>query len=113
MQLQPIVYTTDIDRASHWYRRLLGTEPEQASGAWTSFEVSGGHLALHHLDEEPSASRVEISFVATEPLEVLVDRLSRVGIEVERPIREEPFGRSIAVRDPDGSLIQINEHRAS
>jgi hypothetical protein len=44
------------------------------------------------------------------PLELVVDELQRNKISLEREIADETFGRSIQVRDPDGMLIQLNEH---
>jgi hypothetical protein len=69
-------------------------------------------LALHRIDRLPEKQigRVELALVATEPLESLVGRLKASGIPFEREITDEAFGRSVQVRDPDGLVIQINEH---
>lgn len=105
MQLQPIVYVTDMDKAIGWYALLLGTQPAMASEHWTSFDVAGGHLALHLTEETLGPGRVELSLVVDEPLEAVVERM-----EVHTGITEQPFGRSMVVADPDGTLIQVNEH---
>jgi hypothetical protein len=44
------------------------------------------------------------------PLEEIVDRLRTLAIEPAGAICDQPFGRSVTVRDPDGLTIQINEH---
>ncbi|MEM7323886.1 MAG: VOC family protein [Actinomycetota bacterium] len=107
MQLQPIVYVTDMDRAVGWYTTLVGVEPAMTSEHWTSFPVSGANLALHLTDERPTAGGVELSLVTDEPLETVLQRVdAAVGIT------EQPFGRSIVVVDPDGTRIQVNEHAA-
>lgn len=105
MNLQPIVYVTDMDRSQRWYRQLLQAEPEVAGGYWTSFSVGGGHLALHLTDEARPAGNVELSLVSSEPLEGLIERM-----EPHRGVADEAFGRSVIMSDPDGSLIQVNEH---
>jgi hypothetical protein len=51
--------------------------------------------------------------VSHERLETLAARLKNAGITLEREISDEAFGRSLAVRDPDGLYIQINEHDES
>jgi hypothetical protein len=85
---------------------LLGLAPANISEHWTSFDVGGGHLALHLTDEaDLGPGQVELSLVADEPLEAVADR---VGGEVN--IVDQPFGRSFVVTDPDGTKIQINEH---
>jgi len=105
MRLQPIVYVTDMAAATSWYSDLLEAEPETASDHWTSFAIAGGHLALHLTDTVRPVGNVELSLVSSEPLETLVERIASV-----REIAVEPFGRSVVVSDPDGTLIQINEH---
>lgn len=110
MRLQPIVYTTSMDRAVDWYAAVLGDDPVYRSDVWTSFEVGGSDLALHRVDRLPEGSRVELSLVAGESLEALVERLGSRDIPLERGIEEETFGRSLVLRDPEGLVIQVNEH---
>src|SRR5262245_11610909 len=52
---------------------------------------------------------VEFALVATEPLDGLRERLAAGGI-APGPIVAEPCGRSMQVTDPDGLVIQVNEH---
>lgn len=110
MQLQPIIYTTDMERAVAWYSRVLDAHPGYSSDVWTSIPVGGATLGIHLVDDRPDGSNVALSLVTDEALDSLAERLAGAGIEIERPIQDEPFGRSLVVRDPDGSPIQINEH---
>lgn len=105
MQLQPIVYVTDMERAIAWYTNLIATEPTMTSDFWTSYSVGGGNLALHFSDETPTPGGVELSLVTEEPLETVMTRVTAID-----GITEQPFGRSIVVVDPDGTKIQVNEH---
>lgn len=113
MKLQPIVYVTDMDRAAAFYTSVLGVEPTYRSAVWTSFALGGALLGLHFVDELPPNARGELSLVTKEPLEPIVDRLAEAGIAPRRGIQAELFGRSVLLQDPDGSPLQINEHRAS
>lgn len=110
MLLQPIVYTTRMDEAVGWWTAMLDVSPEYQSEMWTSFGVGGATLALHQVDELPSTSRVAVSLVSAEPLESVMARLTARGIEADAPIVVQPFGRQVPYRDPDGNLIQVNEH---
>ncbi len=110
MKLQPIVYTTDTSVAADWYGRVLGSEPTYQSDIWTSFGVGDATLGLHRVDEVPPEGRLALSLVADEPLETVADRLQAEGVAIERGIQDEAFGRSLVVRDPDGTPVQINEH---
>lgn len=105
MQLQPIVYVTDMERAIAWYTTLVGTEPAMTSDFWTSYPVSGGNLALHYVEEALAPGSVALSLVTDESLETVMERVPAAD-----GITEQPFGRSIVVVDPDGTKIQVNEH---
>lgn len=112
MRLQPIVYVTDMFRAVEFYGKLGLSANAHGNPMWTSFDVGDGMLGLHHVDLLPDSAggRVALSFVTVGPLETLVSHLQQEGITLVREITDETFGRSILVRDPDGLLIQINEH---
>ncbi|MDH3606147.1 MAG: VOC family protein [Acidimicrobiia bacterium] len=109
MQLQTIVYVSDMEQSIEFYE-ALGFEVDYRGGpVWTAFRGADGALALHLVDELPAGGRVAVSLVADSALEGISDRLAEAGIEAT-PIEAQAFGRSIVVRDPDGLAIQINEH---
>lgn len=105
MKLQTIVYVSSMDTSIGWYSTLLGVEPTVRSEHWTSFEVGGANLALHLTDRAAGQGDVALSLVVDEPLEAVAAR-----VEPTRAIADEPFGRSFVVTDPDGVVIQVNEH---
>lgn len=111
--LMPIVYVGDIDRSVRFFEQLgLRLALRSRTNGWAEFDAAGAILALHISDPvpQPCRDRVELSFVATGPLRDLEARCRDHAIVIERPVTDEPFGRSMVVRDPDGLLIQINEH---
>ncbi|MCI0678139.1 MAG: hypothetical protein L0Z63_03740 [Actinobacteria bacterium] len=110
IRLQTIVYTTHMEASEAWYSVVLGSGPAHSSPVWTSFDVGDCVLALHGVDESPLGSGGELSLVSDEPLEDLIARLERSGVAVRRGIRQENFGRSLVLEDPNGLLIQVNEH---
>lgn len=105
MQLQPIMYVTNMDQSIEWYESVLDTSPEFVSEHWSSFPVNGATLALHISDDARPAGATALSLVVAEPLEEFIERITPVS-----PIQDQPFGRSCVVADPDGTLIQVNEH---
>jgi hypothetical protein len=68
-------------------------------------------LALHttRSSQGDQPGHIELSFEADEPLEDVAERLAAAGFE-PAAIVDENFGRSLRVADPDGVLVQINEH---
>lgn len=117
MYLMPIVYVSDIARSLDFYRGLgLRPRPGIDPVYWAEFTLGDATLALHKAADGAAtgsgpAGTVDLCFLAGEPLEELVARWVAAGIAPSRSIRDEPFGRSVQVRDPDGLVIQVNEHR--
>jgi catechol 2,3-dioxygenase-like lactoylglutathione lyase family enzyme len=112
MKVMPIRYVADMAAATRFYAALgLVQGDSSRSGNWTELNGSGGTLALHiaRTAEQDVPGRVELSFETQEPLEVLAERLKAAGFEPEA-IVDENFGRSLHVTDPDGVLVQVNEH---
>jgi len=108
MILMPIVYVTDMEKAVAFYESLgFAVDLRGRSEHWAELRAGDGAvLALHHAERLP-AQRVELSFVATEPL---ADVEERHRATLARPVTDEAFGRSLTLRDPDGLELQVNEH---
>ncbi|MEP7294511.1 MAG: VOC family protein [Chloroflexota bacterium] len=105
----PIIYVTNMQRSLDFYRAFCDAIHSQ-SGMWSELTIGDAHLALHHVDQLPAESRIELAFLSSETLEQVIEHLGAANIPLERGITDEGFGRSIRVRDPDGLPIQINEH---
>ncbi len=107
----PFVFTTHMQRSIDWYRtvipqaRLVSTSPY-----WSELEIEGSILALHAAEQVTSGGASGITFVATEKLEDLVSRLDQRDIEPFSGIKDEPFGRSLVLEDPEGFRFQVNEY---
>jgi catechol-2,3-dioxygenase len=113
MKVMPIRYVADINASQRFYA-VLGLDPDLASrsGNWSELVAGGGILALHSQRQAastPDESMLELCFVTEEPLEALVARLEAEGID-HSGIVDENFGRLLRVTDPDGMVIQVNEH---
>lgn len=111
-------YVRDVAAARRFYE-ALGLEVDFASrptrhGTTTWVEMTGGPgaLALHGIAPGDGADLppVDLAFEAEEPLEQVVARLTAAGFAPATAIVDESFGRSFAVRDPEGLLVQVNEH---
>lgn len=114
LKLMPIVYVREMARSLDFYLALgLQADYAQRDGVWSSLKAGDASLGLHVLDPLPplqEIDRVALALVSDGPLEALVERLEAQGIAPARGIRQETFGRSLLLRDPDGLLLQVNEH---
>ena len=108
MILMPIVYVTDMARSIEFYASL-GFALASRSDHWSELTAGDGAvLALHLATSLPDPTpRVELALVALEPLEQVQERYRDA---LSRAITDEAFGRSLALRDPDGLEIFVNEH---
>ena len=102
-----VVYTRDMERATAFYRDVLGLEPDFESPHWTTFRTGACTLALHAGSEAPDPT-FEVADAAAER-----ERLIAEGIEVTE-IREPVAGlRVFDARDPDGNRFSIESRAAS
>lgn len=107
MRLMPIRYTTDVEGMTRFYQALgLPVQARSRPGGWVEL-AAPGTLAIHRCDAG-NAGSCELAFEAEEPLERVVDRLRRAGFS-PRGIVDESHGRSVRIRDPDGTWVQVNE----
>ena len=116
MKVMPIRYVRDVEATQHFYA-ALGLRPDQRSrtGDWLELQGSGGLVALHTAAAGARSRRegeVELCFVTDDPLEAVVARLEAAGVPHEG-IVDESFGRLLRTTDPDGLVIQVNEHDPS
>ena len=113
MRLVPIVYVSDMHRSVTFFTGLGATVGgDGINPYWTEMRLSGTAFALHIHEpfEETTTRRLGLSVAVDQPLEAVAARLAGEGIDLDRGIADEAFGRSMVVRDPDGLAIQINEH---
>ncbi len=112
MKLMPLIYVSDMESAIGFYSKLLpASSVVTTSPYWTELNVGGASLALHLAETvDHAGDGVAVSFDAATTLEQVVSLLSEAGIEPSGEICAQPFGRSVTVTDPDGLVIQINEH---
>lgn len=107
-----IVYVTNMERSLRFYRGL-GCGVKNEGVYWSELRLGTAVLALHLTDSLPKDGLwVALAMVAHKPLESIITELNAAGIATPDDIADEAFGRSLRLRDPDGLLIQINEHDA-
>lgn len=107
-----IVYVTDMDTSLEWYRRLLpAARVVSSSPFWSELSLgSGASLALHLGETITPGTQLGLALTADRRLETVRDELAAQGVVIEGEVQDQPFGRSMLIRDPDGLAIQVNEH---
>lgn len=124
MKVMPIRFVADVAESERFYAVLgLNAERRGRTPGWTEMAARGGLVGLHSAqggdppwakegDTPRSAGTVELTLVTDEPLEEVARRLDAAGYDHE-PIADEAFGRFMQVVDPDGLVLQVQEHDPS
>lgn len=116
MKVMPIRFVADVEEAERFYAALgLDADRRRRTAGWTEMAAHGGLVGLHSAeggDPPRSAGTVELALVTDEPLEEVARRLDAAGYDYE-PIADEAFGRFMQLVDPDGLLVQVQEHDPS
>ena len=106
----------DVERAVAFYRDLLGLTLKFQDGTrWAQFDVGGAALALSNAEEgavAPGAGAVVT--LEVDDLDAVARGLAGHGVEVVREIRDMgPHGRTMAIRDPGGNVVQLYQRAAA
>ena len=103
----------DIGEASDFYADYLGLEGEDLGLDWVSRFVvpsSGEHLQL--VSRDATAPENPLLTVKVDDVDDAYATARRRGYEIVHPLTTEPWGiRRFFVRAPDGTVLNIAQHR--
>ena len=106
------VATSDVDKASAFYREILGLEVLMDLG-WIRTYGSSSKMTIQVsiMSEGGSGTPVPDISIEVDDVEDALTRVRQAGISVEYGPATEPWGvRRFYVRDPFGKLINILQH---
>jgi catechol 2,3-dioxygenase-like lactoylglutathione lyase family enzyme len=113
MRVRPIHFVPDVEAAVRFYEALgLRSEARSRSGHWVELAATAGELGIHDAAVAADGlgrAGIGLNFVADEPLEAVELRLHRAGFPPDGTIVDQEWGRSLFVRAPDETVIQIDE----
>ena len=102
---------TDLEGAKTFYEAVLGVELMMQDGGPNMMAVlptAGGDGFSAHLypgKPAPRGTGNTVHLTATDPLETVMERVSKAGGEVVSPAIDIPAGRFFYALDPDGNSI--------
>jgi catechol 2,3-dioxygenase-like lactoylglutathione lyase family enzyme len=111
-----LVYVTDVERATSFYRDLFEIEPVMTTPRYVPFEVTPGVLfALWNGRGDqvrPQTPRsFEIGLMVPRSAAAVDDVFAAwaaKGVTVVEEPHDEVFGRTFVIADPDGNLIRVS-----
>ena len=105
---------TDQDRARDFYVGVLGLElvremPMGPGQRWVQVRPRGAETSITLVTWFPSMPAGSLTGVVleTDDLDAEIARLAAAGVAFEIPARQQAWGRSITLRDPDGNGIVL------
>jgi catechol 2,3-dioxygenase-like lactoylglutathione lyase family enzyme len=104
--------TSDLDKASAFYEKVLGLEVLMDLG-WIRTYGSSAQMTIQVsvMSEGGSGTAVPDISIEVDDVEEALMRVRKAGIAVEYGPATEPWGvRRFFVRDPFGKLINILQH---
>jgi predicted enzyme related to lactoylglutathione lyase len=108
----------DMNRATAFYRDVLGLTPGVSSPYWSDFQLGSVKLGLHppfEGSEPPYAlpNKGWILGIETDDIRGLRQRLVAAGGWVSSGFHDIPGGVVMDFRDPDGNPLQAVQHGVS
>ena len=112
-----VIYVSDMERSTAFYRDTLGLPLKFTSPGWTEFNNGGTTLALHrHLQPgretklaQPEAGLATLIFVVDD-LQKTYETLKAEGANFSLAPQKQPAGRTFAIlHDPDGFAITLQQ----
>ena len=112
-----VIYVSDMQRSTAFYRDTLGLPLKFATPGWTEFDLGSIKLALHRSNGgampaqsgRPAASVAHLAFVV-DNLQELYDDLQARGMHFSLAPEKQVTGNTLAVmHDPDGFGITLQQ----
>lgn len=112
-----IVYVSDMQRSTAFYRDVLGLPLKFTSPGWTEFATGETTLALHTTGDHklpphhgrPPAGQAHIGFMVDD-IQTAYETLKTQDVHFSLPPQKQPSGVTLAVlHDPDGLGITLQQ----
>lgn len=112
-----VIYVSDMERSTAFYRDILGLPLRFTTPGWTEFDLGGIKLALHRSGAgtapeqvgRPPAGIAHLAFVVQDIQAVYEDLRAR-GVSFSMAPERQVTGNTLAVlHDPDGFGITIQQ----
>ena len=108
------VPVTDQDRAREFYVNTLGMElvremPMGPGRRWVQVRPKGADTSITLVtwfESMPAGSLTGV-VLETDDLDAEVARLAALGVDMDAPVRNQAWGSSVVIRDPDGNRLVV------
>jgi predicted enzyme related to lactoylglutathione lyase len=103
-----IEFVADMDRATKFYRDVVGLPLKFQSPGWTEFDTGNTVLALHPASENGPAGKIELGFTVSD-LQQFHAEMTGKGVQFPMPLTKQDFGGMLAqFVDSEGAHISVS-----
>ncbi len=102
-----IIFSRDAEADRAFFKDVLGLRFVDAGGGWPIFALPPAEVAVH---PDARGGRHEL-YLLCEDIDTAVTDLESKGIRVERPFRDQVWGRMAMIRLPGGGELGIYQPR--
>ncbi len=111
-----ILYVEDVERATQFYREVVGLSLAFKAPGWVQFNTHGAALVLHpRLESQKKTSHdgqtTHLAF-RVDDLDAEYQRLTQRQVQFVAPPARADFGKHATFLDPDGNAIDLLEWKA-
>jgi len=108
-----ILYTNDIDKATEFYRDLLGMKVDYSTeGKFVQFSFENGvKLGIKKAKEERERPGAQTIFVQADNIEELYKSFKAKDVVFYKELRVEEWATEFAVLDPDGNKVEFLQRK--
>ncbi|HSJ56197.1 MAG TPA: VOC family protein [Anaerolineae bacterium] len=114
MELAEVAFfTDDVPALVEFYRRLLDSDPVDASDGTATFLAGGTRVFIHATYVPGEGELVPEDHIAftVDDVDATCEALREQGVEVQVGPRDFYWGRSAYLRAPNGKLIELAQKR--
>ena len=104
-----LLHVTDIEKATAFYTGKLGLVIETQQSGFVQFKQPMGQGATFALSQEGDGTPVqnaELWWFVDDADATYADLVAK-DVPVAQPLKDEPFGRTFAIKDPSGNTLYI------
>ncbi len=108
-----ILHVADLNKVLAFYTQKLGLTVEAQGPAFVQFKQApgGAIFALQQSESVTPYQGVELWW-GVDDAEATQAALRTQDIEIALPLKDEPFGRTVAIKDPEGNMVYMVQYKS-
>jgi predicted enzyme related to lactoylglutathione lyase len=108
-----ILHVRDVAAARTFYTDALGLAVTAENPTFVQFQATGGAtLALQHDEAAAPTGTIELWWQAP-AVDATFAQLRERGVAIVSEPTDQPFGRTVAIKDPEGNVLAMYQPRSA